>query len=205
MQVLFVHGMGRSPASGWLLLRQLRRAGLRTSSFAYSVSRESFTQVVNRLVARLNFALQGEELVVIGHSLGGVLLREALSLLEDGSTPPHRLFLLGSPIQTARLARRLEGNWLYRVATGDCGQLLASSQRMAAIGAAGIPTTAIVGTRGMDRVGGPFGAEPNDGIVSLSEVSATWIQDLVFVPVIHTLLPSSRRVGAIILQRLQKK
>ncbi|MDQ3117948.1 MAG: alpha/beta hydrolase, partial [Verrucomicrobiota bacterium] len=85
MQVLFVHGMGRSPASGWWLLRQLRRAGLRTSSFGYSVSRESFAKVVNRLVARLHSLLEGEELVLIGHSLGGILLREALcSLGETG-------------------------------------------------------------------------------------------------------------------------
>ena len=59
MQVLFVHGMGRSPASGWWLLRQLRRAGLRTASFGYSVSRESFAKVANRLVARLNSLLEG--------------------------------------------------------------------------------------------------------------------------------------------------
>ncbi len=58
MQVLFVHGMGRSPASGWWLLSQLRRVGLRTSSFGYSVSRESFAKVVNRLVARLHSLLE---------------------------------------------------------------------------------------------------------------------------------------------------
>ncbi len=204
MQVLFVHGMGRSPASGWWLLRQLRRAGLRTSSFGYSVSRESFAKVANRLVARLHSLLEGEELVLIGHSLGGILLREALCSLGETGTRAGHLFLLGSPIQTARLARRLDGNPLFRLATRDCGQLLASSERMAAVGIPDVPTTAIVGTRGILNPRGPFGTETNDGIVSLSEVSAGWLEDRVFVPVVHTLLPSSSRVAAVILQRLRR-
>lgn len=204
MQVLFVHGMGRSPASGWLLLRQLRRAGLRTSSFGYSVSREDFAQIVDRLVARMQPLLEGEELVLIGHSLGGVLLRQALSLLGESGKNVWHLFLLGSPVQTARMARRLENNPVYRLATRDCGRLLGSTERMAAIGVPGVPTTAIVGTRGIGSARGPFGEEPNDGVVALSEVSAGWLPDQVLVPVMHTLLPASRRVAAVILERLAR-
>lgn len=204
MQVLFVHGMGRSPASGWWMLRQFRRAGLGTSSFGYSVSRESFDNVANRLVPRLRSLLEGEELVLIGHSLGGVLLREALCSLGEAGKRARHLFLLGSPIQTARLAIRLGGNPLFRLATRDCGQLLASSERMAAIGVPDVPTTATVGTRGILNRRGPFGTETNDGIVSLSEVSAGWLEDRVFVPVVHTLLPSSGRVAAVILERLER-
>ena len=204
MRVLFVHGMGRSPASGWWMLRQLRRAGLGTASFAYSVSRESFATVTDRLVDRLKTLPEGEELVLIGHSLGGVLLRQALCTLgKDGPRAGH-LFLLGSPIQTARLALRLGGNPLFRFATRDCGQLLASPERMAAIGIPDVPTTAIVGTRGLLNRRGPFGTETNDGIVSLSEVSAGWLEDRVFVPVVHTLLPSSGRVAEVILERVRR-
>ena len=203
MQVLFVHGMGRSPASGWLLLHRLRRAGLRTTSFGYRVSRESFAQVVARLVARIRLLLDEEELVLVGHSLGGVLLRQALSSLGEIGKRPHHLFLLGSPVISSRVAKRLGGNPLFRLAAKDCGQLLGSSQRMSMVAFPLVPTTCIAGTRGSIRAHGPFGAEPNDGVVSLSEVSADRLQDQVLVPVIHTLLPSSRRVGSIILQRLE--
>ena len=204
MRVLFVHGMGRSPASGWWMLRQLRRAGLRTACFGYGVSRESFAQVAERLRGRLQLLLAAEEeLVLIGHSLGGVLLRQALCSLGETGTRAGHLFLLGSPIQTARLAIRLGGNPLFRLATRDCGQLLASPERMAAVGIPDVPTTAIVGTRGILNRRGPFGTETNDGVVSLSEVSAGWLEDRVFVPVVHTLLPSSGRVAEVILQRLR--
>ena len=42
----------------------------------------------------------------------------------------------------------------------------------------------------------------NEGVVAVSEASAEWIRDRVLVDCVHTLLPSSRRVGEIILERL---
>ncbi|WP_265949933.1 hypothetical protein [Dechloromonas sp. A34] len=64
------------------------------------------------------------------------------------------------------------------------------------------PTTVIIGTRGFPGSHGPFGSEENDGVVAASEVSADEIADEIRVPVVHTLLPSSRLVTAVILRRL---
>lgn len=202
MIVVFVHGMGRSPASGWLLLHRLRQAGFRTASFGYLVSLESFDAVVARLAAKLRRLLAEGDLVLVGHSLGGVLLRRALSLLGESEHSVRHLFLLGSPVVPSRLAVRLGRNWLFRVATGDCGRLLGSPARMASVPPPRVPTTGIAGTRGLSSGGGPFGSEPNDGVVSLFEVSAPWLQDQVLVAVVHTLLPSSAKVASVILARL---
>ena len=107
MRILFVYGMGRSPLSAWPMLRRLRREGLDTSTFAYGVSRENFPVIRDRLVARIR-ALAGQgDYVLIGHSLGGVLLRAALNVLPATMAPPCHLFLLGSPVKAARLAARL--------------------------------------------------------------------------------------------------
>lgn len=195
--------MGRSPASGWLLLRQLRRAGFRTYSFGYNVTRESFDQIVDRLASSLNSLLDEGEVVLIGHSLGGVLLRQALSNLGSQAEQHVRhLFLLGSPLHSSQMARRFSSNLLFRLATQDCGRLLASPERMAAVGVPQIPITGIAGVRGIVGVSAPFGKELNDGVVSLSEVSADWLNDQEFVSVVHTLLPTSRQVGEVIIRRL---
>ena len=165
MLVLFVHGMGRSSASGWPLLHRLRRAGYRTTSFGYFVSRESFSQVVTRLVARLRTLLEEGERVLVSHSLGGVLLREALNLLGTSRGRVRRFFLLGSPVAPSRLAVRLSGSWSFRAATRDCGRLLGSPGRMSAVAPPGVPVIGIVVTRGITGAGSPFGTEPNDGVV----------------------------------------
>lgn len=202
IRLLFVHGMGRSPVSGWPLIWQLKWAGLSTSTFGYSTALETFPGIRGRLVARLSSLAAHGDYAVVGHSLGGVLLRAAINGLPPGVRRPRYLFLLGSPVHPARLAKRLRANRLYRLMTGDCGQLLGSGSRMAAIGPVGLPTLAVVGVRGLSWKAGPFSGELNDGVVALSEVSAPWLDDRIEVDVVHTLLPSSKRVGDIILTAL---
>jgi hypothetical protein len=195
--------MGRSPLSGWPIQRRLRRAGLATSSFGYAVSRAGFDAIRRRLVQRILGLAAAGDYVLIGHSLGGVLIRASVNALPAGTRAPRHVFLLGSPQRPARLAHRLGAHPLYRLFTRDCGQLLGSHERMAAVGALAVPTTSIVGTSGPRGVLSAFGGEANDGVVSLAEVSADWITDQVQLPVLHTLLPMDRSVARVILERLR--
>lgn len=205
MRVLFVHGMGRSTLSGWPMLLLLRRAGLKTSTFGYATSLEDFSAISKRLASKILAVAAQEDYVLVGHSLGGVLLRAAINTLPAGARPPRHLFLLGSPQQPARLAQRLHKNPLYRVFTRDCGQLLGSASRMSEVGPVTAPTTSIVGIRGLSSKRSPFNGDANDGVVSVSEASAEWITDQVLIPTVHTLLPSSSRVAEIILDRMARQ
>ena len=204
MQVLFVHGMGRSPLSGGVLLWKLRRAGLTTRTFGYSVSFEDFPRIRDRLVAVISRLAAHGDYVLVGHSLGGVLLRAAIKALPAGTRLPSQLFLLGSPVRPSRLAERFGTNFLFRLVTLDCGRLLASPRRMAEIGAVVVPTICIAGISGFAGARSYFPGESNDGIVSLSEVAAYWAVEHVEVPVFHTLMPSSPRVAKLVLQRIRK-
>ena len=203
MQVLFVHGMGRSPLSGWPLLRRLRRAGLHTHNFGHWVSSESFGSIVARLGERLTQLAHAGEYVLVGHSLGGVLLRQAVRTLPRTVRQPRHLFLLGSPVQVSSIAARMGSNPLYRLLTGDCGVMLGSSERMAAIGTPAVPVTAVVGEKSWSLMAGMLPLESNDGVVTLSEASAPWLTDVVKLPVTHTFLPTDARVTAVILERLR--
>ncbi len=202
MVVLFVHGLGRTPLSGWPMLRQLRRAGLSTSVFAYVAAVESLAAIVHRLRDRvLRIAEQGSY-AVVGHSLGGVLLRAALKDLPAGTARPAGLFLLGSPISASRMARRLGPSFLFRALAGECGQLLGSKERMAQLGTSADPVTAVIGVRGVTGRRSPFGEEANDSMVAVSEASAPWLTRKIEIPVIHTLLPASSKTARIIVDDL---
>jgi pimeloyl-ACP methyl ester carboxylesterase len=204
MQVLYVHGMGRSPISGLPMRIRLGQHGFDFDSFHYLVSVESFASARDRLLTKLKQVARSGEYVVVGHSLGGVLLRAALSQLPSNVVKPACLFLLGSPTSPSRLAKLLGKRLLYRLLTGDCGQLLGSEERMARIPAAGIPTVAIVGNRGLHGRWTPFGEEENDGIVAASESRADWAQEVIKVPVIHALQPSSWLIADIIVDKLEQ-
>jgi pimeloyl-ACP methyl ester carboxylesterase len=144
MVVLFVHGMGRSPLSAWPLLHKLRQSGLKTEAFAYVAAIEDFDSIAGRLKTRIETLAQRGPYLVVGHSLGGVLLRAAVNALRHETPLPTHLYLLGSPILPSRIAVKLKSNLIFRLVTGDSGQLLSSHERMKGIGAAAVPTTCIV-------------------------------------------------------------
>jgi pimeloyl-ACP methyl ester carboxylesterase len=202
VQALFVHGMGRSTLSGWRLLARLRARGITPHAFGYAATFQDFASIRTRLAARIGTLSADGDYVLIGHSLGGVLLRAAVASLPPGTPQPRRIFLLGSPIKPARLAQKLQRNWIYRVLAGDCGQLLASQTRMAQIEPGSTPTTVILGITGWTGRLSPFQDEMNDGIVSVSEAGAEWIAEEIRIPAIHTYLPSNSLVSRIILERI---
>lgn len=202
MHALFVHGMGRSALSGWPMLRLLRRAGIQTSSFSYFVSTRSFTDIQAGLTERIAQLAHQDEYFLIGHSLGGVLIRAAVTALPASTPLPHHMFLLGSPTKPARLAQVFSSNPMFRAMTRDCGSLLGSDRRMQGIGIPDVQTTGIAGTKGLAGWLSPFQGEQNDGIVSLSEVSAGWLTEQVPLPLIHSMLPASSSVARIILERM---
>lgn len=194
--------MGRTPLSGWPLMFVLRRAGLRASAFTYFVSSEDFDSIADRLARNVTDIASRGDYVVIGHSLGGVLLRAAISRLDAAVPRPRHLFLLGSPVRQARLARRLARNPVYRRLTGDCGQLLASEMRMTEVHTA---AGSVIGVAGVVRAAQrlrAFSGEPSDGVVALSEVTADWLTEQVQVPVVHAFLPWSPTVARVILDRI---
>jgi hypothetical protein len=199
MNLLFIHGMGRSSLSAWPLLRMLKIAGIITYTFNYSTMFEDFKSIEKRLIKKLSNL---NDYVVVGHSLGGVLIRSALNNLPKNACLPKHVFLLGSPQKESLLAVKFSSNLLFKLLTTDCGKLLSSSERMSSIKSIAIPTTVIIGTKNIPFLSLLFSGETNDGIVSESEVKANWAINEIYVPVIHSLLPSSKYVSKIILNWL---
>jgi pimeloyl-ACP methyl ester carboxylesterase len=202
MQALFVHGMGRSPISAIPFLWRLKSRGVAPSTFFYSVTFETFDVIQARLCETILGVAARGEYVLVGHSLGGVLIRSALASLPASTPLPNRVFLLGSPVMPSRIARAVRHNWLFRLVTRDCGQLLSSEERMQKIAPCNVPTTSIVGTRGLYGRFSPFGDEPNDGVVASSEVGAAWITEEIRIPATHWFMPANKKIWQLVIERM---
>lgn len=197
MKALLVHGMGRTSASMRPLARRLRAAGVEVELFGYLSTVESLERIVTRLIARIE-RISGQPYVVVGHSLGGLLLRMAVARLPDGVPRPERLVLVGTPVHAPRIARRLQ-RWLpYRLLHGEAGQLLGDAGRMEAIPPPTVPCTIVIGTRG-PRWRWLFSGEPNDGLVSVSEAMLGCGEEVIELRRSHTWLMNAREVRAIVL------
>jgi pimeloyl-ACP methyl ester carboxylesterase len=202
MQVLFVHGLGRSPLCGSALLRRLRAEGWRTSNFGYLAALERLDGIVDRLASNLRRLARRGDYVLIGHSLGGVLLRMALNRLPSDVRQPCQLVLLASPVRDSRLARWSRSQRLYRMFSSDSGALLASAAKMKAIGTPTVPTLSIIGTRGDSRTRQAFAGQVNDGVLSRAEVMPWWSCDVVEVEDGHLGLPSNAQVVELVAEHL---
>lgn len=186
--------------SMWGLARALRQAGATPELFGYVVAWQPFEEIVQRLHARLN-AMADDESVVIGHSLGGLLLRAAIARLAPGVRRPRRIILLGTPSHSPRLARRFRHAWWYRLLNGDAGDLLADEARIAKIPRPDVPCTTIAGTRGFSGRWSPFGDEPNDGLVATTETQLAGVEEWIALPLSHPFIMNDNRVRALVRER----
>jgi pimeloyl-ACP methyl ester carboxylesterase len=200
MRVLLVHGLGRTPLSMQRLGRDLRRAGVEPRLFGYVPAMERFDRIVERLQREME-RLAEAEYAAVGHSLGGLLLRVAVARLAPGIRPPKHLVMLGTPNRSPRLARRVQRWLIYRIISGDAGQVLASPARMAGLPVPSVPLTVIAGTGGPTFHRGPFPGEANDGLVAVSETRMGGHEEYIELPIWHTFMMNHPRVRQIIHDR----
>jgi hypothetical protein len=160
--------------------------------------------IVDRLRVRIEEMADGDY-VVIGHSLGGLLLRAAVAALSPGVRRPQRIIMLATPNHSPRLARRFERAWWYRMLNGDSGALLADESRVATIPGVDVPCTIVAGTRGINGRWSPFGSEENDGIVAVSETEMAGADEWISLPLRHPFIMNDTRVRRLVEERCLKE
>jgi pimeloyl-ACP methyl ester carboxylesterase len=189
MLILLVHGLGRTPLSLLRLAAALRSTGHSTRFFAYWPTFEPLDRIVRRLTRQLDSLARGNKPIgLLGHSLGGLLLRLALDRVPEARV--HRLVMLGTPNGGSRMAR-LASRWLpFRLLTRECGRFLATPEEFDRLPPLRVPTTIIAGTSGPRGRFSPFGNEVNDGLVSVAE-AALENAELIQLPALHTFMMDS--------------
>jgi hypothetical protein len=198
LNVLLVHGLGRTPLSLFGLARALRRAGHRTHFFAYSPTFEGVPQITRRLAAHLRaLACSARPVGLVGHSLGGLLLRMAIP--EVPALRVRRLVMLGTPNRPPRLARLAWKRGMFRWLTRGCGSVLASPDAIARLPASDVPYTLIAGTAGPRGRYSPFGHDANDGVVGVGEVPIRDADQPILLPVWHTVMMNDRLVQQVVI------
>ena len=174
MRVFLIHGMGRTPASMWILDRRLRGAGHRPSLFGYFVTVADLDEIAERFAAHVERVLDadaetgngGDGYAIISHSLGAVITR-----LAGDRLPPGLLccVMMAPPNQPPSIVRALSGNPIFKLFTQDTGRKLNDLTFYDRLPVPDVPVLVIAGTRGPRAPWLPFGGRTNDSIVELGE------------------------------------
>jgi pimeloyl-ACP methyl ester carboxylesterase len=189
-EVILAHGLWVPGVVMQPLAARLARAGFRCHTFSYMGALRPLEVHAERL-ARL--AREVGPAHFVGHSLGGLVILEALNLKPQVAA--GRVVLLGTPARGCyagrRIARYPAGRWFL----GQSEILwregrLAHWTRPEALGviAGSLPL-------GLGRL---FGALPgvNDGVVSLAETEVEGMADRAEMPIGHSAMLISARVAA---------
>lgn len=197
LNVVLIHGMGRTPLSMLYLQHRLRKLGHTPHLFGYSPTLESLQTVTGRLVQRIQTRIGSQPYALLGHSLGTIIIRNTYPQLS--SYPPAACFFLAPPMVACQAAKFFSKVGLYQLLTGEMGQLLAQDSFIDPLTLP--PHTKIyVGTGGPRASWLPFGNELNDGILSVAEASGG--HRVVTVPALHTFIMNSTPVFEDIAQTL---
>ncbi len=191
MNILLLHGQGRTTNAMRLLGFRLHRLGYSVHYFRYYTRREKFTRIVEQFIDTARTLPKDEPYAIIGHSMGGVIARASLPALEDA--PPSHLILLASPTRPPRLAPLASRNPLYTFLTFDCGQLVMDPAFYKSLPMPTIPTTVIAGTGGPRWRWFPLGGEMNDSVLTVDETRLA-DHEVILVPALHTFIMNSREV-----------
>ncbi len=200
MKILLIHGLSRTPLSLLGLEWYLQQTGRATEQFGYIAVAETFDRIVERLRVRLQVLASQGSYGIVAHSLGGLLTRAALGL--SSIELPKHIVMLGTPNQPPRLAPHAWQLPPFRWWTGQCGLNLTNPDFFASLPGIDSPYTIVAGTGGLRGFLSPFGDEPNDGIVALSETRLSDRDRLVQLPVMHTFMMNNSSVQKTVVRAL---
>ena len=206
-KVVLLHGFGRTDMSMLLLNSALTEAGYDVHSLAYPSIDEAPEALVEIVGEDINTCCKnGEETVhFVGHSLGGLLLRDYLGRHRPGNL--GHVVLIGSPNRGSELADADLGIAAQETMLGWAGP---SAQALhtgpdgyaASLPAPDYPVGVIAGNRG-NHMSDKWLPTPNDGVVSVESARLDGMTDFVEVEVAHWDMRSDPVVAELVIDFLR--
>ena len=169
--VVLVHGLWMPGRDMAVLARRLRRAGHTPRLFRYASTRAPAAEHGAALAGFVaSLPRDGSaEVHLVGHSLGGLVIRHALNRgIDRGIDRPGRVVTLGTPHRGSSVARALAGRRTTRWLLGRAWEDGLDGDLPPWTGARELGTIAGTRPHGVGQFFGPL-ERPHDGTVAVAE------------------------------------
>lgn len=192
--VVLIHGLGRSPRAMRPLERAAVARGYRVVNVGYAWRTGDVATHAAAVAARIHAEAPAGPLLVVTHSLGGILLRQAVA---TGALPASRVaraVMLAPPNQGSEVADAFWHRRGLRIA-GRLGIAPSGAQLGTAPSALvrqlpPVPFAlgVVAGTRSLNPLFSAMIPGPDDGKVAVASTRVAGMRDFVAVPHTHTFL-----------------
>lgn len=199
--VLLLHGLFRSRSCMSPLADYLNQQGGYLVLNVEYPSTQSEVADHARSLASIVQHLEGvEEIHLVGHSLGNIIIRRWLADRGPQDPPGEprlgRIVMLGPPNQGAQLATMVARQPIFRRWAGPAGQQLGPEWPWLALTLATPPGEFAIIAGGLDNEHGfnPLLPGDNDGTVTVESTRLEGAQDFLILPVLHSMMMRDKRV-----------
>lgn len=198
---ILVHGLASSPVIWAPMRTALEADGFEVTTLTYPSTEQSLLLSANGLESSLiNLEpLDYDQVVIVAHSLGGLLTRAALSRpsFAHYPVPVTHVVMLGTPNQGATLAGLL-GPFARAAVTASANDLLPARARQIGPVPKAVRFGVIAGGQGTLLGLNPFINGDDDSVVKVSETRAANMDDFALFPVTHSeLITDPRAIAAV--------
>ncbi len=200
--LVLIHGLGRSPRAMRPIERAALARGYRVINVGYASRSAGVEAHAASLAARLRADVPEGPLYVVTHSLGGIVLRQAVA---SGRLPAGRIaraVMLAPPNGGSEVADAFTGapvlRWVGRVGLGPAGAEIATapSALVHRLPPVAFPVGVIAGTRSYNPVFSWLIPGADDGKVAVRRAAVPGMRALRTVPRSHTFIMRAPEVIA---------
>lgn len=185
-QVVLLHGLGRGASSMLLLESRLTKAGFAVTNIDYPSLEASPDAIADLVTAEVDecCANNGRPLHLVGHSLGGLVIRAYLDTRQPDNL--GRVVLVGTPNAGSEWVDELEDHEFLEELIGPAGMALGTeSSKLAALGPPYYPVGVIAGNRSFDVLEGEVFEGENDAMVSVESTKLEGMTDFIVLDTYH--------------------
>ena len=173
-----------------ILVSRLENAGFRVINFGYPSRSEPIEALVERLESEVGQCCRSEAETVhfVTHSMGGVLVRSALS--QRSEAHQGRVVMLSPPSQGSEIIDAFSDSDLLRSILGPAALMLGTDSTGIAnqLEPVRFSLGVITGTRSLDPIGSWLIPGPDDGKVSVDRAAVEGAADFIVLPATHTFI-----------------
>lgn len=191
--VILIHGIIRSSKSFEKMKKACQKTGRQVVPFDYPSTRCTIPENAQYLEQVIN-SLEGiQEIDLIVHSMGGLVVRSWLAQQKKVDPRVKRMVMLGVPNRGANMADRFRSNLLFKVIFGPAGQQLVTEANSDFIANLPMPPFSfgvLAGGRNTLKGYNPLINGDNDGTVGVSSTRLPGATDFILLPVIHSFMMS---------------
>jgi len=199
-----LHGLARAEGSMNKLGSELEKYGFKVQNVGYESRKYDIETLANNAIdPALEKCGSVENVSFVTHSMGGILVRQYLSLKAIPNL--NRVVMLGPPNKGSEVVDTLGKFPGFHFVNGDAGLQLGTGKASVPnlLGAANFDLGIIAGARSINLILSTIIPGSDDGKVSIESTKIEGMNDHIVMPVTHTFMMKNTKVIEQVVQYLQ--